>query len=99
MNDQHPATGVVGLCPGALKFATRPDQVIGSVGSACLAPAARLPRPSVSEGVGLACRAGRDQRRRSTGAQPEQRQSPERFTSGQQSVDVIGGDFLGDVLL
>jgi hypothetical protein len=42
--------------------------------------------------------AGRDQCGRSTGAQTEQRQPPDGFAPGQQSVDVVGCDLLGDVL-
>jgi hypothetical protein len=47
----------------------------------------------------LVVTACRDQRGRSTAAHPQQRQPTHGFTSGQQSVDVVTGDLLGDVLL
>jgi hypothetical protein len=43
--------------------------------------------------------AGRDERGRGRGTHTEQGQPPHGFASGQQAVDVVGGDLLGDVAL
>jgi len=43
--------------------------------------------------------AGGDQCGCGSAAQTEQRQPPQGFAPGQQTVDVVGGDLFGDVLL
>ena len=86
-----------------------PAQVIGVVVSACVHPR-RLALDGGSPGGGhrrvrgglavlVAFAAGGDQGGGRRRAYPEQRQPAQGFASGQQAVNVIGGNFFGDIAL
>ena len=68
-------------------------------GGGALAVAGPLEVTGASDGRLLVLAARGDQRGRRRGADAEQRQPAQGFASGQQAVDVIGGDFFGDIAL
>ena len=83
-----------------------PAQVIGVVGTVfsdpgggALTVAGSLDGDRGVRGRLLVLAAGGDQGGRSRGADAEQGQSAQGFASGQQPVNMIGGDFFGDIPL
>ena len=112
MNDEHPTAGVGASAHAACRSPCGPGHVIGAVASAFsdpggggLAAAVRLEVTAPVDVAGAsvvgflfslhaAIRAPA-----AAAAYPEQRQPAQRLTSGQQSVDMIGGNLFGNVSL